>query len=304
MQLKGLDVSIFGGSPMEKMEEYPYVSSRISNATGMSTTECWITSTSGVKFTIRWGSSDNPYTGIRSHVLACNVSIDGVFTERGLLHREDFENANPGEIRGYSLDSDVELPFCFGAREYSGRTLRPRPANQLNTITVELEWCRIRPEFTSKRPSGSEFPSLDSGQAASLKPILAGDAVLLGAPEVSERYLWYETYPSKCKKFIFVFHYAPKGMLIAQNIIPNPAYEKAFEIQEELRQTGGKRERSPSVEEIPMPTKRLRQAKPRVGFQASEGSQMSNIQQVQLTQACDSVLPLITNEVDPWRLGC
>lgn len=81
---------------------------------------CWIASTNGDKFTIDWGPSDKLYTGGRTQVLACNVFIDGVFTERGLLHREDFESGHYGRISGYSLVSDVELPFYFGSRESSG----------------------------------------------------------------------------------------------------------------------------------------------------------------------------------------
>lgn len=199
---------------------------------------CWIASTSGTKFSISWGSAEEIYPGKTSHVLACSVFVDGVFTERGLLLREDFENGDRGRISGYSLDAHSELPFYFEERDPGMFKSRPifmgsilygiylhshiesrtdftsnaYPSNELNTIIIELEWCRRHDKYTSKRPVGGELPAFSLGPiSATTGSDAHGDAVSLGLPELSETYLWYETIPAKLRKSKFVFHYMSKG---------------------------------------------------------------------------------------------
>ncbi|KAF8606884.1 hypothetical protein BDV93DRAFT_553346 [Ceratobasidium sp. AG-I] len=277
MQLNGLNVSIICGNPPEKMEEYPYAPQDATHGVPVKDTnnaECWIASTSGTKFSISWGSANALNSKRISHVLACSVFVDGVFTERGLLPREDFERGDQGKMSGYSLDAYFELPFCFEERDPMDFTPTSYTTDEHNTITIELEWCRRHCEHTGERPLDDGLPSFSLGPISTP----AGPDVHRDAVSLEE--------------------------LIAQNIIPNPKYVGIAGAIGGRPYLKRKRDRAPSPEEIKELTRPACKMKPCIKFDIHEDNKSLDIEHLEMPKEDKPALPLLTHEVDPWRLGC
>ncbi|KAF8599289.1 hypothetical protein BDV93DRAFT_609403 [Ceratobasidium sp. AG-I] len=183
------------------------------------TVECWIPSTEGTNFKIRWKSEK----GIQPEFdLRCSPFLDGIRTSGGRLRAQHILRGAYKEKIGCSIgESSIQL-YRFGKRLLTDREdIAPltEAHEDLNTIRLELEWGKtvkttilkpIKPLET--KPIHERMANKGHSGSAELAPPT-------NRPRTIKCNFSFTPRPH-LQPLVFIFRYASEDWLQAREIIP------------------------------------------------------------------------------------
>ncbi|KAF8599288.1 hypothetical protein BDV93DRAFT_547007 [Ceratobasidium sp. AG-I] len=183
------------------------------------TIECWIPSTEGTNFRIRWKSEK----GVQSKLdLRCTPYLDGVSVSGRSLKAKSIKRGEYREMIGRSTgESSIQL-YCFGKRQLTDcedDAPLTEAYEDLNTIRLKLRWgTGIR---TAKSTCNEPLKPKPIHERMAKKGH-SGSAEL-SAPIDRPRRARYNvdfTPEPDLEPLVFIFRYAPEDWLQAREIIP------------------------------------------------------------------------------------
>lgn len=241
MILERLGVSVrVTNSEGEALPEYEV------KQTDEQTMECWIPSTEGTNFRVRWEALKNSQPGLD---LMCYPSLDGIKMYSYCLYGDDIVDEGFGEAYYYGTDASTGRLYQFGRRELTDKEediiVGGFAQEDLNTIQAELVWGRaenFRPVLAEDYHDPEVIGPINEKQAKKGHASSAelGTSIEFEKPEETFDF----TREPDVEPSLFIFRYAPQDWLLAQEIMPRS------ESHELVPKTGQKRARDNSPEII------------------------------------------------------
>lgn len=185
------------------------------------TIECWIPSTEGANFWIRWKPERDPQRG---HDLRCRPHLDGISCSGTYITARRIARKENGTLKGHVCGKLMVQPYCFGKRKLTDNEniapLSREIQKDLNTIQAKLQWGHVGSDCSpaykkipESRPLHEKMAKKGhSGSAGLDKPKLD--------PGLATGWSFFEPTPS-LQPITFVFRYAPQDWLQAREIIPS-----------------------------------------------------------------------------------
>lgn len=92
---------------------------------------CWVAAVPEKRFCVHWGYEGDPAERL-GQGLKCYIYIDGAPAAVGYMPPEFVQDGRDMEITGFQRLDSVELPFCFGRREITGKCTKLAPVRSVS----------------------------------------------------------------------------------------------------------------------------------------------------------------------------